>query len=979
MNEPSVPTIRKFNPGLFQSDRDVIEQFVVRHHELDAVLDILRGNVEAPSCQHVLIVAPRGRGKTMLLARAAAELRADEQLSAHLLPVRFMEESHEIFRLADFWLETLFYLAREVAGPDPDLSRELRDTHADLKSRWRERELADRARAAVLEAAERLDRRLVLMVENLQTLCESVDDDFGWGLRQALQSEPRIVLVATATSRFEALEDARQPFFELFRTIPLRPLDTEDCRHLWQAAGGGDRSAWSIRPLEILTGGNPRLLVIVAGFARHRSLRQLMDELVTLIDDHTEYFRNHLEGLAKTERRVYLATIDLWEPATPGEIAARAALDVRIVSTMLGRLVERGAITVEGSGRKRLYAAAERLYCVYYKLRRERDEAAVVQGLIRFMAVFYGDGELKELSGPLRLEAARFPAFREGIERALAQMPDTEANVFRSAVFPGEGRRAIEGGDRQARESGNEAWGLRSWVASASALVDKGRAQMQRGDAEAAIVTWDEVVDRFGADEAPELRSQVAWAMLGKGFAQGQLGDAEAAVKTCDEVVDRFSADEAPELRPQVAWTMINKVVVQGQLGDAEAVVKTCDEVVDRFGADEAPELRSQVAWAMVNKGFVQNRLGDTRAAVKTWDEIVDRFGADEAPELRSQVALAMVNKADAQRKLGDAEAAVKTCNEVVDRFSADEGPKLQWHVAQVLINKGLTQEQLGDAEAAIKTYDEVVERFSTDEEPKLQWHVAEALINKGLAQEQLGDAEAAVKTYDEVVDRFGADETPELQLHIAQALVNKGFAQMQIGDAEAAVKTCDEVVDRFGADETPELQLHIAQALVNKGFAQMQIGDAEAAVKTCDEVVDRFGADETPELRSQIAWAWVWFRWLTAWVRTEALLAMGQREAAVDAFRTAYHLFDPENEGMMGEMLRFVLRVIAAGFPERDLVGVLAEDRGKADALAPLLVALRQRTGESVRAPAEVLEVAGDIRRQIDETEAAERTYPVS
>lgn len=223
MNEPSVPTIRKFNPGLFQSDRDVIEQFVVRHHELDAVLDVLRGNVEAPSCQHVLIVAPRGQGKTMLLARAAAELRADEQLSARLLPVRFMEESHEIFRLADFWLETLFYLAREVAGPDPDLSRELRDTHADLKSRWRERELADRARAAVLEAAERLDRRLVLMVENLQALCESVDDDFGWGLRQALQSEPRIVLVATATSRFEALEDARQPFFELFRTIPLRP------------------------------------------------------------------------------------------------------------------------------------------------------------------------------------------------------------------------------------------------------------------------------------------------------------------------------------------------------------------------------------------------------------------------------------------------------------------------------------------------------------------------------------------------------------------------------------------------------------------------------------------------------------------------------------------------------------------------------------------------------------------------------------
>ena len=845
MNEPPVPTIRKFNPGLFQSDRDVIEQFVVRHHELDAVLDVLRGNVEALSCQHVLIVAPRGRGKTMLLARAAAELRTDEQLSARLLPVRFMEESHEIFHLADFWLETLFYLAREVAGPDPDLSRELRDTHADLKSRWRERELADRARAAVLEAAERLHRRLVLMVENLQTLCESVDDDFGWGLRQALQSEPRIVLVATATSRFEALEDARQPFFELFRAIPLRPLNTEDCQRLWQAAGGGDRSAWSIRPLEILTGGSPRLLVIVAGFARHRSLRQLMDELVTLIDDHTEYFRSHLEGLARTERRVYLAAIDLWRPATPSEIAARAALDVRIVSTMLGRLVERGAITAEGSGRKRLYAAAERLYCVYYKLRRERDEAAVVQGLIRFMAVFYGDEELKELSGPLLLEAARFPAFHEGIERALAEMSDmerTRANVFMSPVFLREGRRAIEEGDRQARESGDEALELRSRVASASALVNKSFAQGRLGDAEAVVKTCDEVVDRFGTDETPELRSQIAWAMVNKAVAQRQIGDAEAAVKICDEVIDRFGADEAPELRSQIALAMVNKSFVQGQLGDAEAAVKTCDEVVDRFGADETPELRSQIAWAMVNKGFVQNRLGDTGAAIKTWNEVVDRFGADETPRPRLQVVM--------------------------------------------------------------------------------------ALANKGLAQMQHGDAEAAIVTWDEFIERYGADETPELRSQVASVLLCKGSMQTAAGRPEDALRACEELERRL----------------------------------------DTLTSDEAPV-----------FRWLTAWVQIEALLTMGRREAAVDAFRTAYHLFDPENEEMMGEMLETVLEIIAAGFPERDLVGVLLEDHGKADALTPLLVALRQRAGESVRAPAEVLEVAGDIRRRIDETGAAGNASPVS
>ena len=73
-----------------------------------------------------------------------------------------MEESHEIFDVADFWLETLFHLARESAASYPELARELRETHSDLSGHWRERALGDRARAAVLNAAERIGRKLVL-------------------------------------------------------------------------------------------------------------------------------------------------------------------------------------------------------------------------------------------------------------------------------------------------------------------------------------------------------------------------------------------------------------------------------------------------------------------------------------------------------------------------------------------------------------------------------------------------------------------------------------------------------------------------------------------------------------------------------------------------------------------------------------------------------------------------------------------------
>ena len=396
MSDEPDPTIRKFNPGLLQSDEEIKEQFVVRGHELGLVLEDLRGNITSPSCQPILVVGPRGRGKTMLLARIAAELRSHGDFAGPLLPVRFMEESLEIFSLTDFWLETMFHLANEIDEDDVELARELRDTRAALSLRWREQITEAQARAAVLNAADRLGTRLVLIVENLQTLFRDAHNEFDWQLREVLQTEPQIILLASATSRFRALDDVDEPFFEMFRIVGLEPLDTEECGRLWQVVSGKPATRREVRPLQILTGGNPRLLVMAAEFARHRSLRRLMSELVTVIDEHTEYFRGHLEVLAKTERRVYVAVIDLWQPSSASEVAARARVDIRVASTMLGRLVERGAVIRQGRGRKRLYAAAEPLYSIYYKLRRERNEAAVVENLIRFIVACYEVGDRRE-------------------------------------------------------------------------------------------------------------------------------------------------------------------------------------------------------------------------------------------------------------------------------------------------------------------------------------------------------------------------------------------------------------------------------------------------------------------------------------------------------------------------------------------------------------------------------------------------------
>ena len=743
MNSSPERQIRKFNPGTFQSDEEVIAQFVVRNRELGVVLEVLRGNIDSPSCQHILVVAPRGRGKSMLLARVAAELRADAALSETLLPVRFMEESQEVFNLADFWLETLFHLARECAASHPELTRELRATHADLSGRWRERMLADHARAAVLDAADRLGRKLVLMVENLQSLTGDVEEGFGWKLRGELQMEPRIMLLATATSRFDRLDDVNEPFFELFRILNLEPLATEDCRRLWEEVSGDQVSTREMRPLEILTGGSPRLLVIVAEFARHRSLRQLMEELVTLVDDHTEYFRGHLEALAKTERRVYLAVIDLWQPSAAGEIAARSRLDVRTVSTMLGRLADRGAVIAEGTGRKRRYAAAERLYSIYYKLRRERDDAAVVQSLIHFMAAIYSKAELASITSGLRLEMAESPVIREGILRAIAESPYV-GNVL-SHLSP------------------------------------------------------------LGIE------------------------------------------------RPQM---------------DAAA----------RFGESDTQEIQKRAATALIDKGTAQEELRNFAAAIAASDEVIAHFRDNNSPEIQTRVATA-------------------------------------------LVVKGLAKNMLGDHEAAITAYDEVTTRFRDNNAPKIQTWVAWAMVDKGSAQEKLGDYAAAIAAYDEAIVRFRDNNAPEVQLRVAWALSCKGLVQTAIGRADENLRVCAELDRRLAA--------------------------LPGGVKTL-------------------------LAWRAKWLRAAALLTQEKRPAAMEAFRSAYAGFAPENVTMMREMADLTIpRLIATGASEHDLVDILSNDEAKSDAVAPLVIALHQRMGLEVRAPTEMLEVAEDIRKQIEKITA--------
>lgn len=390
--------IVKYNPS-FLTDEELIEGFVVRQATLGMLLETVRDNVHATN-QHLLVIGPRGSGKTTLLRRVAAAVRETQELASHWYPLAFGEESYEVASAGQFWLEALYYLGVQTGDP------QWKKTYDELLDEPDEERLGLRCLARLMDFADSQGKRLLIIVENLNLILgEQVSEDDAWALRKTLMAEPRLMLLGSATTRFDAISNPKQAMFELFRITELERLSVVECQSIWKKVAGQQISEEQARAVQILTGGNPRLLTILAAFGANRSFHSLLEDLSLLVDEHTDYFKSNFEALPSSERKVFACLATLWEDSTAAEVARSARLSTSKVSALLKRLEGRGVVQSKerGKGKKR-YQLSERLYNVYYLMRRGHENDRI-RAVVNFMIQFYGNEKLHEAVGDIVKEA----------------------------------------------------------------------------------------------------------------------------------------------------------------------------------------------------------------------------------------------------------------------------------------------------------------------------------------------------------------------------------------------------------------------------------------------------------------------------------------------------------------------------------------------------------------------------------------------
>lgn len=743
-------TARKYNPG-FLSDDELVRSFCVRTREFASMVETLRecsGNANT----HQIVIGPRGSGKTSLLLRVASEMRRNAGLASRFFPVVFAEESYQVSTAGEFWLECLSRLAdqapRSEDGPD------LRRSFEELREVRDDRLLGDRCLDVLQDFADREGRRLALVVENLNMMFRDMaDDDAGWRLRHVLQTEPRIVLLASATSRFEDMDDPDRALHEFFRVLSLRPLDLDDCAVLWRSVSGQRRALQTIQALRILTGGSPRLLTIVARFGARLSFRELMADLLDLVDDHTEYFKSHLDALPAQERRVYLALADLWKPATAREIADWARLDTSKCSAHLARLADRGMVEVTGgTARRKLYYLAERLYNIYYLMRRARGPAPLVEALIRFMEGYYHADELKELAAGIAREASDIdgkvlPFYRTAFEKLVALPSLAEHRDELLSLVPSVSAFAGRHGDVSPRIASSS---------RAREIFESGYSLAENGRLQEAVARWEELVHRFEQSGSPGDRDQVSLALVNTGKALTRLGRAEEALAIWDDVERRFGGNRGPAIPQAVAHALLNKGVALSTLGRAEEALAVWNELVGRYAASNEPSILKQIAGALAGRSATLIGMGRIEEALAACDTVLHRFGTGEESTCVEEVSLAFSNKLHVLVLLNRPEEALAVCAEAVGRFRTTERPVPPETLANLLVWNADLLTRLNRAEEAVAVWNEVVQRFEKSEVPLLRHAGDLALL--GLAQHELaqGRATAAVEHANRVLQRDG-------------------------------------------------------------------------------------------------------------------------------------------------------------------------------------------------------------------------------
>jgi tetratricopeptide (TPR) repeat protein len=369
-----------------------------REKELDFVLEIIERNVNVKRgtpLQHILLIGPRGSGKSFFLRLVEVHLKNKGLSEFVLLP----EEQLNIYQPA----ELIRQIKNKFMGKD-EINNIAGWSSNDIGKEW-ESEIVELEKAL----SEKHCSHIVAAVENFDLLLKkegAFKDNRAAGLlRKFLTEKSWITLIAT--SLYPDIESNYDyPIFHFFARHELNNWNESDhlsyLGKISKKTVDGDFNDFSkakIRALTRFTGGSPRITVIMADILAKNRLDSAAKTLEHTIDELTPFYQDLINRMPNKSKLLFDALIRGGEPCTQSELAQRVGTTQNIISQHFNKLQIGGylfAETVPGKKYK-LYSVRDRLFAHFYKMRYilHGSEKSILAVMSEFLTQLYINSELK--------------------------------------------------------------------------------------------------------------------------------------------------------------------------------------------------------------------------------------------------------------------------------------------------------------------------------------------------------------------------------------------------------------------------------------------------------------------------------------------------------------------------------------------------------------------------------------------------------
>ena len=397
--------VARFTPSLVSAE--TLEAIFVKREKLAArLVDLIRESALTDNKHYVLLVGPRGIGKTHLVSLVYHRVKADKEVADRLLIAWLREEEWGVSSFLDLLLRILRALHEEQ--DDKELAAQcdhLRTLAADQ---------------AELEAENLLKRTvgkstLLLIAENLDEIFNGLGEQGQERLRAYIQNNPVFTILATSQSLFGGVSLRTSPFYAFFETQHLEELAFEDAVSLVAKIAENEgneelasavrtpRGRARIRVVHHLAGGNPRVYVIFAQLLTADSLDQLVNPVLATLDGLTPYYQSRMSFLSPQQQKLVQFLCDRRGAVPVNQIAQNNFLTPQTASSQLRKLSELGYVRSHQIGRESYYELREPLIRLCFEVKKTRG--GPIRLLVDFLRLWYSRSELAEQLRSLPVEA----------------------------------------------------------------------------------------------------------------------------------------------------------------------------------------------------------------------------------------------------------------------------------------------------------------------------------------------------------------------------------------------------------------------------------------------------------------------------------------------------------------------------------------------------------------------------------------------